>query len=81
MSDHGCTVRRAGVLADGSAQLDLKADDGAFDWNWFKSSPAIGREVLAVALTALATGSHMECQFADPIGPFTAVEAAFLVPM
>ena len=31
--------------------------------------------------SALATGSHMECQFADPIGPFTAVEAAFLVPM
>jgi hypothetical protein len=78
-SEHVCSIRRAGVRADGSAQLDLKADDGAFDWNWFVSSTAIGREVLAIALTALATGSKVDCLFTEPIGAFTAVENAFLV--
>jgi hypothetical protein len=78
MSDHVCSIRRAGVRPDGSAQLDLKADDGAFDWNWFVSAPEIGREVLAVALTALATGGKVECAFTDPVGAFTRIETAFL---
>ena len=79
MSEHVCSIRRAGVRPDGSAQLDLKADDGTFDWNWFVSAPEIGREVLAVALTALATGRTVLCGVSDPVGPFTRVETAFLV--
>jgi hypothetical protein len=76
--DRVCSIRRAGVLANGSAQLDLQADDGTFTWNWFVSAPAIGREVLAVALTALTTGSKVECLFTEPIGAFSAIETAFL---
>jgi hypothetical protein len=83
MSEHVCSIRRAGVLADGSAQLDLKSDtplqDGGFDWNWFVSTPTIGKQVLAVALTALATGLKMDCVVTDPVAPSSRVETAFLV--
>lgn len=74
-----CSIRRAGIRADGRAQLDLKADDGAFDWNWFVSSPDIAREILAVALTALTNEMHVDCVLTEPIGPFSTVENAFLV--
>jgi hypothetical protein len=80
MSEHNCTISRAGIRGDGTAILDLKADDpNVFGSNWFLSAPEIGREVLAVALTAMTTGKHLECVFADPIGPFTRVESVILL--
>ena len=77
--EHVCSIRRAGIIADGRAQLDLKADDGAFDWQWFLASTEIAREVLAIALSALSTGLHMDCTLTDPHTPYSTVETAFLV--
>jgi hypothetical protein len=37
MFDTTCEIRRANIRGDGRAQLDLKADNGAFDWSWFFS--------------------------------------------
>jgi hypothetical protein len=73
-----CSVSRAGIRADGRAQLELKGDGLQIDW--YVSSPDIAREVLAIALTALTTGMHLDCVFTEPIGSFSTVENAFLVP-
>src|SRR5438309_2215964 len=39
MFDGTCEIRRAGITTDGRAQLDLKAENGEFDWTWFLSAP------------------------------------------
>jgi hypothetical protein len=67
MFDGYCQIRRAGVTEDGKAQLDLKADDGSFDWNWFVSTPQYTREVLAAALAAIACNKKVYCLINDPV--------------
>ena len=67
MFDGTCEIRRANVRGDGRAQLDLKADDGTFDWNWFVSSAQNSNPVLAAALTALATNKKVYCTINDPV--------------
>jgi hypothetical protein len=57
-----CQIRRAGIEASsGRAQLDLKADDGTFDWTWFLSRNGIDREILATALAAISSNKSMLC--------------------
>ncbi|QSQ24226.1 hypothetical protein JY651_04470 [Pyxidicoccus parkwayensis] len=75
MFDGTCEIRRANVRSDGRAQLDLKADNGAFDWQWFLSSAEIGSPVLAAALTAIATNKRVYCMINDPVGPWSEVVA------
>ena len=67
MFDSTCEIRRALIRSDGRAQLDLKADNGAFDWNWFFSSTQNANAVLAAALTALATNKKVFCTINDPV--------------
>jgi hypothetical protein len=67
MFDGTCEIRRANVKDDGRAQLDLKADDGTFDWSWFVSSTQHANPVLAAALTALATNKKVYCTINDPV--------------
>ena len=67
MFDGTCQIRRANVRGDGRAQIDLKADNGAFDWSWFLSSAANGNAVLAAALTAIATNKKVYCTINDPV--------------
>jgi hypothetical protein len=62
MFDGFCDIRRAGVSPEGLAQLDLKADDGTFDWQWFLSEASISKEVLATALAAVVTGKKLHIQ-------------------
>jgi hypothetical protein len=64
--DKGCDIRRAGYNEDNVAQLDLKAQDGTFNWNFFYSSTDNARVILAVALAAITTGKAVECQVDDP---------------
>jgi hypothetical protein len=64
--DSNCEIRRAGITSDGRAQLDMKATDGRFDWRWFFSTPERAKEVLAVALTALASNKLVYCYMDDP---------------
>lgn len=72
MFEGQCEIRRAHLRGDGRAQLDLKADNGAFDWSWFISSAQFGTPVLAVALTAVATNKKVYCTINDP-QPFAEV--------
>ena len=67
MFDATCEIRRANVRGDGRAQLDLKADNGAFDWSWFVSSTQNVNAVLAAAFTALATNKKVYCTINDPV--------------
>jgi hypothetical protein len=64
-----CEIRRAGVDSNGLARLDLKADNGQFDWNWFFSQPEVSREVLATALAAIVSGKRLNCLINDPVVP------------
>lgn len=73
--DGTCEIRRALIRSDGKAQLDIKAENGAFDWNWFVSSAQHGNQVLAVALTALATNKKVVCVINDPVQPWAEVDA------
>lgn len=66
MFDGYCEIRRAGILPDGRAQIDIRAVDGSFDWHWATSSSQRGRDVLAVALTALATNRQVGCTISQP---------------
>jgi hypothetical protein len=66
--DGFCEIRRAGILPDGRAQIDIRAVDGSFDWRWVFSNAARGREVLAVALTAIATNRGVGCYMSQPNG-------------
>jgi hypothetical protein len=68
--DNTCQIRRALINGNGLAQLDLKADNGAFDWSWFLSSSANAKEVLAAALTAIATNKTAYATINDPVQPF-----------
>jgi hypothetical protein len=77
--DGNCEIRRAGVSADGRAQLDLKATDGAFDWNWCFSKPERTREVLAAALTAIASNKLVYCSMPLPLAATPVVENFGLV--
>jgi hypothetical protein len=66
MFDGVCNIRRAGVTPDGRTQLDLRAADGSWDWNWFLGRQTISKEILAVALTAIAADRQVWCQMDNP---------------
>ena len=67
--DGNCEIRRAGIDSNGLARLDLKAENGQFDWNWFFSQENVSREVLATALAAIVSGKRVSCFIGDPIVP------------
>ena len=59
-----CLIRRAGINSgDGRVHLDLKAVDGtSFDWNWFLAKQEQSREILAIALAAIASNKNVSIQ-------------------
>jgi hypothetical protein len=59
--DGTCEIRRAGIVPDGRALLDLKSSDATFDWHWCYSTPERANEVLAAALTAVAANKLVYC--------------------
>lgn len=66
MFDGNCFIRRAAILPDGRCQIDIKAENGVFDWHWAVSANGRGREVLAISLTAIATNRQVFCSVPDP---------------
>lgn len=53
-----CNVTRAGPAENGTIYIALKAKDNSFH-RWFKAVPAMEREMLATALTAISTGNDV----------------------
>lgn len=66
MFDGYCTIRRAGVTPEGRTQLDLRAADGSWDWNWFLGRESLSKEILAIALAAITSDKQAWCQMDDP---------------
>jgi hypothetical protein len=79
MIETPCIIRRVGVATNGRTLLDLKAANGAFDWNWFLASATMSREMLAIALAASASDSAVNCMIADPSVTFSEVLAMQLI--
>lgn len=77
--DKVCDIRRAGYNPASVAQLDLRAQDGSFDWSWFYSSTDSARAVLAVALAAITAGKAVECTVDDPASGAQGISAIFLL--
>lgn len=71
--DGQCLIRRAGITPDGKVQLDLKAADGSFDWNWFLGKPENTREILAIALAAIVSDKQVFSQMQDPTATWSEV--------
>lgn len=70
--DGTCEIRRAGVTGDGRALLDLKGNSPpTFDWSWVNSTPESTREVMAVALTAVASNKLVYCTITPLPAPGT----------
>jgi len=66
MVDKVCDIRRAGVTPDGKTQLDLKAADGSFNWQWYLGRQTMSKEILAIALAAITSDKRVEVQMDDP---------------
>ncbi|GAB1719223.1 MAG: hypothetical protein NTAFB09_09540 [Nitrosospira sp.] len=63
-----CQIRRAGInTADGRVNLDLKAVDGTFDWNWFLCKQEFNHEILEIALAAISSNKNVYMQTNDTV--------------
>jgi hypothetical protein len=78
MFDGNCEIRRALLRPDGLTQMDMRSAPD-FEWNWFLSSKEQSREVLAIALTAIATGKKVCCVIDDPSVAFAPITQIGLV--
>jgi hypothetical protein len=67
--DSPCEVRRAGINSAGQAQLDMRAVNGTFGWTWLLSADNLGREMLAVALAAMASNRQLNVGMTLPDPP------------
>jgi hypothetical protein len=73
MVDVVCEIRRAGITPEGLAQLDVRPQNGSFDWTWVLSKDGLGREMLATALAAIVSGKFIECQIEEPVSSWSRV--------
>lgn len=62
-----CNIRRAGISTNGNAILDIEATDGTFGWSWRHVEPDRTRELLAIALAAIATDKQVNVYIPDPV--------------
>ena len=53
-----CHVTRAGPAENGTVFVALRATNNSFH-EWFEAVPAMQREMLATALTAISTGNQV----------------------
>jgi hypothetical protein len=71
--DGVCEIRRVAINADnGRVQLDLKATDGTFDWNWFLCKQPVNREALAIGLAAITSNRNVTA-YIENIGAFAEI--------
>ena len=72
-----CEVTVAGPADDGVIYIGLRDTAGSFPSRWFKAIPAMQNEMLATALTALATGGQVSAHVAD-IAEYSALQRLYL---
>jgi hypothetical protein len=79
MIEKVCDIRRVGMNANNRVQLDLKATDNTFDWQWFIGAQAMTREMLAISLAALTAEKRVMATFDDSHASFSEVHSLFFV--
>lgn len=79
MFDGVCEIRRAGITPEGLAQLDVRPQDGSFDWTWVLSKDGLGREMLATALAAIVSGKLINCTIEEPVSTWSRVVRLLIV--
>lgn len=60
-----CEVTNAGPAEDGVTYIALRDVDGTFPARWFNAVDSRGKEMLAVALTALTTKGKVDAFITD----------------
>ena len=64
--DGDCLIRRVGINSmDGQVHFELKALDGRFEWTEFLAKQEHNREILAIALAAMASNKNVHIQTED----------------
>ena len=71
-----CSVTRAGPAENGTVYIALRAKDNSFH-NWFKAVPAMEREMLATALTAISTGNDVTTSL-SATGPYSTINRLYV---
>jgi hypothetical protein len=74
MFDGTCQIRRVVINQDGRIILDLKAEDGTFNWKWFVAKPEQTREILSIALVAITSTKRVYCKIEDPTPDWAEVQ-------
>ena len=60
--DGYCLIDSAGIDRNGTVHFFLKAVDGTFDWSPFVAKKEHSREILAIALAAIASHKRVRIQ-------------------
>lgn len=72
------TVRRAGPAENGTIYVALSDNDGAFGSTWFRAEPAVDKEMLATALTAISAGKNVTARLSD-VAAYSVLERLYVM--
>jgi hypothetical protein len=77
-----CQVIGAGATLNGETEVKLRPEgqwaDNLKDMRFFYSHPQMGRQVLATALAAITSKTHVWCEMSDDKTPYARVERFFI---
>lgn len=73
-----CNVTRAGPAENGTVYIALRAKDNSFH-NWFVAVPAMQREMLATALTAIS-GNRDVSTHLGATSPYSTINRLYVRP-
>jgi hypothetical protein len=71
-----CTVERAGPADDGTIYIALRATDNSFN-NWYSAGPAVKKEMLATALTAISLQKEVDAFISD-VAPYSTINRLYV---
>ena len=71
-----CDVTRAGAAENGTIYIALRALDNSFH-NWFVAVPAMEREMLATALSAISGAKSVQTWLTDT-APYSTINRLYI---
>jgi hypothetical protein len=72
-----CLVTQAGPAEDGTIFIALKDAGGTFNC-WFSAVPAMKKEMLATALSAISTGKSVNAYVTDTVA-YSVINRLYLI--
>lgn len=73
-----CKVGATGPAEDGTIYISLADTAGAFGFQWFSAVPAERKEMLATALSAIATAKVVWAYVTDTV-PYSQINRLYVV--